>query len=430
MSQIRSVSGWLALDSRGWPTPAVRVEVEGGSAVAIAPAGASTGAHEDPELRDGGVEWEGKGIQRALSLINGQMAEALVGVDAADPWSLDSVLDGNRPVGGWGGNSTVAVTLAAMLAEAEARALEPWEWVAEISGTTQPTIPMPMVNIVSGGAHAGRAMDIQDVLVIPVGARSFHEAIEMTASVRRIAARIAGCYASSLQYLVADEGGVSAPPGGNAASLELVQQAIDEAGLAGNVVIALDVAATQFGRGGNYELPSDDAVLTPGEFAAEMRSWTDRFPIVSIEDPFSEDDWKSWSEYALELGAPQIIGDDLIATNAARTQRAHDEGAANSVLVKVNQAGTLARALDVVGTANRLTMNSVVSARSGETEQTWLSDLAVGVSAGQIKVGSTHRSERTSKWNRLLELEVRFGNDIEFAGAAFLAALSARREVV
>jgi enolase len=430
MSRIRSISGWLALDSRGWPTPAVRVEVDGGSAVALAPAGASTGAHEDPELRDGGGDWEGRGINRALSLINGRMASALVGLDASDPGHLDAALEAHRPDGGWGGNSTVAVTLAAMLAVADARALEPWQWIAEVSETLRPTIPMPMVNIVSGGAHAGRAMDIQDVLVIPIAARSFHEAIEMTASVRRIAARLAGRHGVNLQYLVADEGGVSAAPGGNAASLELVQRAISDSGLTGSVIIALDVAATQFGRDGNYELPSDNTVLTPAGFAAEMRTWTERYPIVSIEDPFSEDDWASWSRFALELGAAQVIGDDLIATNAERTQRAHDEGAANSVLVKVNQAGTVARALDVVATARRCGMNTVVSARSGETEQTWLADLAVGIAAGQIKVGSTHRSERTSKWNRLLELEARYSKDIEFAGAAFLTALSDRREVV
>jgi enolase len=422
MSIITGIKAWMALDSRGWPTPAVRVEVAGGHALAIAPAGASTGMHEDPELRDHDLPWEGRGVSRSIAYINGPLAEVVVGIEASDPWALDEALDRRRPPGGWGGNTTVAVTLAATLAEADARSLEPWQWIAHLTGTTNPSIPMPMVNIVSGGAHAGRAIDLQDILVIPLGARDFGEAIEMASTVRRSAALLASRSLPLLGSLVADEGGVAAPSGSNVAALELVAEAIDSAGLSGGVSMAVDVAATQFFHEGSYTLTADGAVLDGDALSAQLREWTAAYPIVSIEDAFAEDDWGSWSAHAKELGCAQVIGDDLIATNAERARRAFDTGAANCVLLKVNQAGSVGRALAVLAMARDCGMRTVVSARSGETEQHWLSDLAVGSGAGQIKVGSTHRSERSAKWNRLLELEARYGSELRFAGASALAS--------
>lgn len=415
MTAIRDVNAWTALDSRGWPTVAVQVVTEHGCGMVIAPAGASTGAHEAPELRDDDGSWEGRGVNRAVAQLNGEMGAALLGVNAADPWAIDAALEASKPMEAWGGNATVAATLAAFLASAEAKSLAPWRWVAQLTGNTQPSIPMPMVNIVSGGAHAGRAIDIQDILVIPIGARSFAEALEMAAAVRRVAARIAGRHAPELSVLVADEGGVAAPPGTNRQAIELVRSAIRDAGLSGCVEIALDVAATQFFNGKDYALSFEGRALSGADLALEISSWAKDFGIVSIEDPFSEDDWETWSEWGLGLPCDQVIGDDLIATNVARLRRAFEEGAANSVLVKVNQAGTFARALDVMSAARRYRMRTVVSARSGETEQDWLADLATGTAAGQIKVGSTHRSERTAKWNRLLALEALHSDELPFA---------------
>lgn len=414
MTAIREMRAWTALDSRGWPTVAVQVLTANGCGMAIAPAGASTGAHEAPELRDVHTAWEGRGVSRAVAQVNGAMGAVLTGVDAADPWAIDAALEQATPDAGWGGNATVAVTLAALLASADAKAIAPWQWFAELTGNTQPVLPMPMINIVSGGAHAGRAIDIQDVLVIPVGARTFSEAIEMAAAVRRAAARLAGKHDPQLAVLVADEGGVAAPPGTNRDAIALVRAAITHEGLDGSVEIALDVAATQFFDGREYSMPADHQVLSGQDLCLEISSWVKDFGIVSVEDPFAEDDWSSWSTWASHLSCDQVIGDDLIATNSRRLARAFDEKAANAVLVKVNQAGTIARALDVLAGARERDMRTVVSARSGETEQDWLADLATGTASGQIKVGSTHRSERTAKWNRLLALEAMHREELSF----------------
>ena len=427
MTTFQGITAWTALDSRGWPTVAVRAEVGDAHAVAIAPAGASTGAHEDPERRDGGEPWQGRGVSEAVAHVNGPMAALLQGVDAADPWAIDARLAQAVPSGGWGGNTTVAATLALLLAEAAARRMEPWQWVAELTGTRQPTLPLPMVNIVSGGAHAGRAVDIQDVLVIPVGARSFCEAIEMAAAVRRAVAKDVEACDPLLARLVADEGGVVAIGNRNQDALEMVWSGIQSAGLAGSVSLALDIAATQFFSDDRYHLAAEGSTLTGDELATVIRTWSQAYPIVSIEDPFAEDDWPAWRAHAAGLGIGQVIGDDLIATGTARLAQADDEACANTVLVKPNQAGSMARALDVLREARSRGIATVVSARSGDTEQDWLADLAVGSGAGQIKVGSLHRSERTAKWNRLLELESRFGADLPYEGASALAQTMTNR---
>lgn len=424
MSRLDGIKAWTALDSRGWPTVAVRAEIGDAYAVAIAPAGASTGAHEDPERRDGGEPWQGRGVSEAVAHVNGPMAALLRGVDASDPWAVDACLAEGVPPGGWGGNTTVAVTLALVLAEAASRRIEPWKWIAELTATSQPTLPLPMVNIVSGGAHAGRAVDIQDVLVIPVGARSFGEAIEMAAAVRRAVAKNVEETDPLLARLVADEGGVVAIGARNQDALEMVWSGIQSAGLEGDIALALDVAATQFYSRDGYHLATEGSTLTSEDFAAVIRSWSQTYPIVSVEDPFAEDDWSAWRAHAVSLGIGQVIGDDLIATGTERLRRAVDEGCANAVLVKPNQAGSIARALDVLNEARSRGIATVVSARSGDTEQDWLADLAVGSAAGQIKVGSLHRSERTAKWNRLLELESRFSADLPYAGAAALAQVT------
>jgi len=272
-----------------------------------------------------------------------------------------------------------------------------------------------MVNIVSGGAHAARAVDIQDVLVVPHGARSFSEAMEMAAQIRHEAARIASQADPQLALLVADEGGVCAPRESNESALELVSAAIATVGLTSAASLALDVAASQFFMDGSYHLASEGRTLSPAEFSEVLSSWAVRHNILSIEDPFAEDEWSTWFARSCGLGIRQVVADDLVATDVDRIKRAA-QGAANAVLIKVNQAGSIGRALSAITAARTSGMAAVVSARSGDTEDSWLADLAVGSGIGQIKVGSTHRSERTAKWNRLLELEARYASELPFAG--------------
>lgn len=415
MSQIVELSAWSALDSRGKPTVAVRAEVTGGSATVLAPAGASTGRHEVAEARDGGQRWGGLGVDGAVKSIRESIGPLLSGVDAADPWVIDAMLEGSAPEAGWGGNATTAVTLAALLAEADAKRRDPWSHFAHLLPDSDPCLPMPMVNIVSGGAHAARAVDIQDVLVVPHGARSFSEAMEMAAQIRHEAARIASQADPQLALLVADEGGVCAPRESNESALELVSAAIATVGLTSAASLALDVAASQFFMDGSYHLASEGRTLSPAEFSEVLSSWAVRHNILSIEDPFAEDEWSTWFARSCGLGIRQVVADDLVATDVDRIKRAA-QGAANAVLIKVNQAGSIGRALSAITAARTSGMAAVVSARSGDTEDSWLADLAVGSGIGQIKVGSTHRSERTAKWNRLLELEARYASELPFAG--------------
>lgn len=415
MSGIVELKAWTALDSRGRPTVAVRAEVVGGSATVLAPAGASTSRHEVVERRDGGTRWRGLGVEGAVRSIEDGINPLLVGVDACDPWAIDDILESSAPQSGWGGNVTTAVTLAVLLAEANAQGRDPWRHFAQILPESDPCLPMPMVNIVSGGAHAARAVDIQDVLVVPHGARSFAEAIEMVADIRHAAARLASETEPQLASLVADEGGVCALRQSNESALELVSTAIASVGLAASASLALDIAASQFFEDGSYHLTSEGRILSPAEFAEVLVGWGARYEVMSVEDPFAEDEWSTWIDYSPELGIRQVVGDDLISTDVERINRAA-LGAANAVLIKVNQAGSIGRALSAIAAAHQSGMASVVSARSGETEDSWLADLAVGSGVGQIKVGSTHRSERTAKWNRLLELEARYSSELPFAG--------------
>ncbi|MGI8879573.1 MAG: phosphopyruvate hydratase [Jatrophihabitans sp.] len=420
---IDQVHAWEALDSRGRPTVGCTVVLEdGGEGRAIVPAGASTGGHEAVELRDGGERYDGWGVRQAVQSVRGRLGAAVLGADAADQSEIDARLTRTDPdplLAHVGANAVLAVSLAAMRAAAAARQTPLWE---ADPAADEVLLPLPMVNIVSGGAHAGGAIDIQDVLVVPVGASSFAEAIEWADRVRRSCRDLLAEHGGN-PAMVADEGGLAARFPANEAALGFVVDGITGSGLepGREVALALDLAANQFYEAPGYRLRREDRTLTPGELIALVADWCAQYPIVSVEDVLAEDSWDDWRTATDILGPDrQLLGDDLFATDLDRLHRGVSAGVANAVLVKPNQAGTVTRALRVVQAAQRAGYPTVLSARSGDTEDHWLADLAVRWRTGQIKVGSTHRSERTAKWNRLLEIEARAGARARFAGAAAL----------
>ncbi|WP_066039426.1 phosphopyruvate hydratase [Herbiconiux solani] len=418
---ITALHAWEALDSRGRPTVACTITLAGGAVGrAIVPSGASTGAFEAKELRDGGPEYAGFGVRRAVESANTAVAAAVVGLDAVDQVAVDAAMEALDPdpeLSAVGSNGVLAASLATLLAAAASTRTELWR---HLDPDGVPLIPLPMVNIVSGGAHAGKAIDIQDILVIPVGSHSFREGIEWVDRVRRATAELLE-QLGGWSALVADEGGLSARLADNESALDLVTRGIEAAGFTprDDVSIAIDVAASQLVDAGGIRLRTEDRVLPTTEWVDRLAQWVSRFPIVSIEDPLGESDWEGWAEAAATLTGLQLLGDDLFATNDARLARGIRAGVANSVLVKPNQGGTVTRARRVVESAQAAGFAPVVSARSGDTEDHWLADLAVGWRAGQIKVGSTMRSERTAKWNRLLEIES--ATETVYAGSAALA---------
>lgn len=401
---ITSINAWEALDSRGHPTIAAAIAVAGSpEAVCLAPAGASAGGFEAVFLRDGGSHYRGLSVRGVISRALPQLRDALIGVDAGSPEDVHRALrrlDDSPTWAGLGGNVVTAVSIACWLAVASHDGRAPWQVMAEWTGRS-PTLPRPMVNIVSGGAHAGRSVDIQDVLAVPLNVRTIEDALETISAIRYETALVMADSHHPV-HLVADEGGLSGAFPSNDKAVEAVADGIQRVsqgtGMAGT--IALDIAANQFFDGNHYHC--DGAKITANDLVAILEGWVARWPIVSIEDPLAEtDDWSSLSRLVTTI---QIIGDDRYATQAQRVREGIAAGEANSVLVKPNQAGTLFDTLTTLHTAIGAGWSPVVSARSGDTEQDWLVDLAVGTGAGQIKVGSTHRSERTAKWNRLLQL--------------------------
>ncbi len=415
---IRAVTAWEILDSRGRPTVACEVVLDGGArASAGVPSGASTGRHEAHEKRDGGERLGGFGVLHAVENVGTVLADAVIGLDATDSAAVDRSLldaDGSENCQNLGANAILAVSVAAAVAGATACGVPLYEFW---SNGGEPCIPMPMVNVFSGGAHAAGGVDIQDVLVIPVGATSLAEAIEWAGRVRMAAATLLekDGYSSAL---VADEGGVAAALASNRAALELVARAIDAAGFEGGIDIALavDVAATQLGGTQGYALRREERFLSSAELVAEIHSWSVSLPLASVEDPLGEDDWVGWQLATQSFGDDlQLVGDDLFATNRVRLARGSKEGVANGILIKPNQIGTITGATDTVEAARAVGYATIVSARSGETEDVWIADLAVALRAGQIKIGSTTRGERTGKWNRLLKIENDLGEGY-FAG--------------
>jgi enolase len=400
MSHIVAVRAREILDSRGRPTVEADVDLASGvSASASVPSGASTGRHEARERRDGGVRYGGRGVLGAVAAVCGEIASAVTGLDATDQAAIDArllELDGTPDKRRLGANAVLAVSLAVARAGAAARGRPLWRHIADRSHG--PRLPVPMVNLISGGLHARQGLEFQDFLAIPLRAESFAGALETLVAVRdQLEVEL---MARGLSTLKADEGGFGPALDSPDAALELIASAVTGADLAygEDVAIGLDVAATHLPAAAGPELIERLAALC------------ERHPIVSIEDPLGEDDWEGWRGATARLGGrAQIIGDDLFATSAARVQRGIAEGAADAVLVKMNQVGTLTETLAVVDLARRAGWRAVVSARSGETEDAALADLAVGSGAGQIKVGSLAQSERLAKYNRLLRIEEELG---------------------
>ena len=419
---VAGVKARQVLDSRASPTVEAEVRLACGVVGrAAVPSGASTGAHEARELRDtGNILWAGRGVARAVENVNTDFADAVAGLDARDQVAIDRALAGTDPTPGFarlGANAALAVSMAVARAAAQAMGQPFYRYISGLCDQA-PLLPLPMVNMISGGAHAGGNLDIQDVLVMPVGAASFAAGLEM---VVRVYWALRGLLVEmGHPPLVGDEGGFGPSLGTNEEALSLVARAVELAGLrpGADMAPAIDVAATGLYGEGAYRLDhtAPHRVDAAGMIAL-MEQWANRYLLFSIEDALSEDDWEGWRLLTARLGSRiQLIGDDLFTTNSARLQRGAAGGCANAILVKVNQIGTLSEALATLRLARQHGYRAVISARSGETEDDWLADLAVGSGAGQIKVGSVARSERLAKYNRLLRIEEELGPTAAYAG--------------
>ena len=414
MSLIVAVAGREVLDSRGQPTVEAAVELDDGiRAFASVPSGASTGRHEALELRDGDPRrYGGRGVRTAVANVDGPLRRAVVGLDAGDQRGVDDALrdaDETPDKSHMGANAILAVSVAVARAAARSAAVPLWR---HLLGTAEPVMPRPMINLISGGLHARRNLDLQDFLIIPIGAATYPEAVEASAAV--IAATAALLTERGLSTLHADEGGFGPPLDGHRDALELATAAIERAGLrpGRDMAFAIDVAATHFydAASGRYELAAEGRSLDAAGMVELLTEWVDAYPIVSIEDALAEDDWDGWRLATERLGdRVQLVGDDLFTTNQSRLTRGMQLGVANSVLLKMNQIGTLSETLDLARQAHEGGYSVVTSARSGETEDDALADLAVAARGGQIKVGSLAQSERLAKYNRLLRIADEIG---------------------
>jgi len=427
---IRTVHAREILDSRGRPTVEVDAILDDGSfGRASVPSGASTGAAEAHELRDGDpARYAGLGVQKAVANVNGEIAGALRGTGSADQRRLDDrlrELDGTPRLQRLGANAALGVSLAVCRAAAASRGQALYERIADLA-QVRPTLPLPMTNILSGGLHAGRGMDVQDFLAVPMRAASIDAAIHLLARVRSAATELSR--ERGLPILLADEGGLSPGCETGRGALELMVQAIERAGLipGEDIAIAIDVAATALKEAdGRYRLAREGRDLSGEAMIGMIEAWVADFPVVSVEDGLDEEDWIGWKLLTARLGSKvQLVGDDLFTTSPRRLARGIDEGIGNAVLVKANQNGTLTGTLDVIAQAKVAGYATIVSARSGETEDAFMSDLAVGTAAGQIKIGSLRTSSTVAKYNQLLRIEEQSG--ASFAGIAALAPRRAR----
>ncbi|MCU0729743.1 MAG: phosphopyruvate hydratase [Sphingopyxis sp.] len=420
MTAILDIHGRQVLDSRGNPTVEVDVLLEDGSfGRAMVPSGASTGAHEAVELRDGDASrWLGKGVQKAVDAVNGDLAEAVSGLDAEDQREIDSVMieaDGTPNKGRLGANAILGVSLAVAKAAADARGMPLYKYVG---GVAAHVLPVPMMNVINGGAHADNPIDFQEFMIVPVGADSLVEAVRWGAEIFHTLKK--KLIEQGLATGVGDEGGFAPHIHGTTAALDLIMQATEAAGyrMGEHVKIALDPAATEFFKNGRYELASEGKSLTPHEMVDYYTDLVARYPIISIEDGMAEDDFEGWHAITQALGnRVQLVGDDLFVTNSQRLADGISRGLANSLLVKVNQIGTLTETLDAVALAQRSGYTAVMSHRSGETEDATIADLAVATNCGQIKTGSLARSDRLAKYNQLIRIEEELGSAAVYAGA-------------
>jgi enolase len=423
MSSIEHIVGREVIDSRGNPTVEVEVYLASGAqGRAIVPSGASTGQFEAVELRDGGERYRGKGVSGAVGHVNGEIREVLVGFEAAEQREVDRqmlLLDGTANKGRLGANAILGVSLAVAKATADELGLPLYRYVG---GANAHVLPVPMLNVLNGGAHADNNVDFQEFMIMPVGAASFGEALRWGVETYHVLKSV--LHDRGLSTAIGDEGGFAPDLGSNEEALTLLVEAIEKAGLTpgDDVALALDVASSEFFADGRYTLAAEGSELTPSEMVGLLADLSGKYPIVSIEDGCDEQDWDGWAELTKSIGdRVQLVGDDLFVTNVERLQRGIDQDVANSILVKVNQIGSLTETLDTVDLATRAGYTSVMSHRSGETEDTTIADLAVATNCGQIKTGAPARSDRVAKYNQLLRIEDELGEQAAFRGRAALA---------
>ena len=422
MTAIIDIIGREILDSRGNPTVEVDVILEDGSmGRAAVPSGASTGAHEAVELRDGGSRYMGKGVRKAVDFVNGEILEDLAGFEAEDQIRIDAALceiDGTKNKSRLGANAILGVSLAVAKAASDASGLPLYRYVG---GASAHVLPVPMMNIINGGAHADNPIDFQEFMIMPVGADRFSEALRWGAEVFHTLKKMLKDAGHNTN--VGDEGGFAPNLGSAKEALDFVVKAIEKAGYkpGEDIYIALDPASTEFFKGGVYDLAGEGRKLSPADMAGYYGELASAYPIISIEDGMAEDDWEGWKALTDNIGAKvQLVGDDLFVTNSERLREGIVKGVANSILVKVNQIGTLSETLDAVSVAHRAGYTAVMSHRSGETEDSTIADLAVATNCGQIKTGSLARSDRLAKYNQLLRIEEELDDQAVYAGRSIL----------
>ena len=418
MSKIERVHARQILDSRGNPTVEVEVRLSSGAGGrAAVPSGASTGEFEATELRDGGDRWQGKGVTRAVANVDTEIAQAVTGMDAADQEGLDRALialDGSANKSRLGANAILGVSLAAAQAQAGEQGLELWRY---LGGESARVLPVPMMNVLNGGAHADNSVDFQEFMLVPCGASTFSECLRMGVEVYHALKRT--LHERGLSTAVGDEGGFAPDLSSNEEALEMLMAGIVAAGLrpGEDVAIALDPAASEIYRDGEYVLEHEGRALSARELTDYWADLAERYPIVSLEDGMDEEDWDGWRMLTERLGdGLQLVGDDVFVTNTERLARGIAEGVANSILIKVNQIGTLTETLEAIAMARDAGYTAVMSHRSGETEDVTIADLAVATGCGQIKTGAPTRSDRVAKYNQLLRIEEQLGDDAEFPG--------------
>jgi enolase len=418
MSQIERVHARQILDSRGNPTVEVEVALRSGAhGHAAVPSGASTGEFEATELRDGGERWQGKGVTRAVANVVGEIARAVAGMDPSDQQALDEALialDGTPNKSRLGANAILGVSLAAAHAQAAEEGLPLWRY---LGGEAAHVLPVPMMNVLNGGAHADNEVDFQEFMIVPCGAQSFSECLRMGVEVFHALKRT--LHDRALSTAVGDEGGFAPDLSSNEQALEMLLAGIQAAGYrpGEEIAIALDPATSELYRGGGYELEHEHRTLSAAELADYWADLAARYPIVSIEDGMDEQDWDGWKALTERIGQQvQLVGDDLFVTNTERLKQGIERGVANSILIKVNQIGTLSETLAAIALAREAGYTAVMSHRSGETEDVTIADLAVATGCGQIKTGAPSRSDRVAKYNQLLRIEEQLGSDAAFPG--------------
>jgi enolase len=417
MSAISEVHGRQILDSRGNPTVEVDMRLESGAfGRAAVPSGASTGEHEAVELRDGDpAAFLGKGVTRAVANVNGELADALRGVDAADQPALDRRLidlDGTPTKSRLGANAILGCSLAAAKAAAADAGLPLWKW---LGGDDARTLPVPLMNVINGGAHADNRLDLQEFMIVPAGAETFSEGLRIGAEVYHHLKAV--LHERGLSTAVGDEGGFAPDFESSVEAIEVILEAAERAGHRERVGIALDPAASELFDDGKYVFAGEGRTLDPAAMIEFYADLAERFPLVSVEDGLDENAWDDWRTLTERLGGSvQLVGDDLFVTNVTFFERGISEGVANSILVKVNQIGTLTEALETIAVARRARYSTVISHRSGDTEDVTIADLAVAVNAGQIKTGAPARSDRVAKYNQLLRIEEELGSRAEYPG--------------